>query len=159
MCFNQLIKESSDLVKSAVVSLLTSDWYRLSRNIWNLSLLCFWLVFCQALTTCQELVIAPLAGSYCLVWQWQLKGYSLEWRKLIRELCFCVTKKGEIEDVKEGDHLDDLGINERMILKWILMKWNMRALVNIVIKCREFFWLAEEVLVSQEGICCIGWDT
>jgi hypothetical protein len=33
---------------------------------------------------------------------------------------------------KEGDHLEDLGIGERVILKWMLTKRNGRAWTGLV---------------------------
>jgi hypothetical protein len=54
------------------------------------------------------------------------------------------------EDLREGDHLGDPGVDVRIILKWIFMQWNggmdwiglaedrdrWRALVNAVMNLR-----------------------
>jgi hypothetical protein len=31
-------------------------------------------------------------------------------------------------NLREGDHLEDPGIDERIILRWIFRKWDVRAL-------------------------------
>jgi hypothetical protein len=35
-------------------------------------------------------------------------------------------------DLMEGDHLDDLGVDGRIILKWIFRKWDGEAWIGLL---------------------------
>ena len=46
--------------------------------------------------------------------------WQVWWRKQLHRGCWCV-------GVKEGDSLEDLGVDGRMIRKWILNKYDGRV--------------------------------
>jgi hypothetical protein len=71
-------------------------------------------------------------------------------------------------ELRERDHLENPGIDRRVILKWIFRKWDggkdwidvvqknrdgWQALVNAVMNLWRISWLAENLLSSQSGIC------
>jgi hypothetical protein len=79
--------------------------------------------------------------------------------------------------MKEGDHLVDLRVDDKIILKLYLQEtiWKdvdcftlvqhrdeRRAIVNTILsfsfhKTRKISWLLEEMLASQEGLCWEVW--
>jgi hypothetical protein len=36
------------------------------------------------------------------------------------------------EDLREGDHLGDLGVDERILLKWIFERWGGEAWTGLI---------------------------
>jgi hypothetical protein len=53
-------------------------------------------------------------------------------------MCLCVRERGEMHtgfgrgDLRERDHLEDLGVDERIILKWICKKWDDETLTGMI---------------------------
>jgi hypothetical protein len=75
---------------------------------------------------------------------------------------------------QKGDHLGDTGEDGRIKLKWVFKKWDgawtglswlrietyggllwMRQWTSGFHKIRGICWLAEKLLASQEGLCCM----
>ena len=73
-------------------------------------------------------------------------------------------------ELRETDHLEDLGVDERILLNWVFKKWDGLDWSDLgrgtcecsnepsgSIKGREFQWLTEDLLASEEGLCFMEW--
>jgi len=63
--------------------------------------------------------------------------WKVWWRKQLHTGCWCV-------GVKEGDGLEDLGVDGRMIRKWILNKYDGR------VEC-VWLWMSTTSLLFSEN--------
>ena len=77
-------------------------------------------------------------------------------------------------NLRERDHLQDPGVDVRIILRWIFSKWDEGNGIDLRMgtgcgvlqmwrwtfwfhKMRGISWPAEELLASHEGLCCVGY--